>query len=204
MRERASFFVAASVVVVLSSASRAARADEVVPPYGPPPAVEADAPPKAKALVQLHLSTPAGAQPAQLYERAGIRDTLVCSSPCHPTVAHDAELIVRFGEGAASKRIDLSRGPELDVIVKPESDDKTFGWLAVVGAVGATAGSIYLFATSKNGRGELDDVFGHLLGHIGGGVALLAVGAGLTYVGVELLRNPGPIRPRVIVKPVAR
>lgn len=205
MRKRASrssAFAATAVVAALSCVSDGAHADEAAQPYGPPPAGDLAAP-KAKALVRLHVYTPADAPHAQLYEREGMRDTLVCSSPCHPTVAYDAHLVVRFGEGVSSKSLDLSLGSELDVIVKPGSDHETVGWLVVVGAVGATAGSVYLFANSRSERGEIGERVGHFFGHLGGGLGLVAIAGGLAYVGVDLLRDPGPKRPRVVVKAVS-
>lgn len=207
MRKRASqssAFVAAALVAALSCVSEAAHADEDAHVYGPPPAADVVAPKaKEKALVQLHVYTPADAPHAQLYEREGIRDTLVCSSPCHPTVAYDAHLVARLGVGASSKPIDLSLGSELDVIVKPATDYHAVGWLAVVGAVGATTGSVYLFANSKAERGEMGERIGHFFRHAGGGLGLLAVGAGLAYLGVGVILDPGPKPPRVIVKAVS-
>lgn len=188
---RASFFLALASVASISLVSAPARADEVT--YGPPPPASPD--------VRLHFYTPADAPRADLYVRDGIHDTLVCTSPCHPIVPRDAQLIARFGDGISSKPIAIARGSEVDVVVKPGGDYEAAGLLAVVGAVAATAGSVALFVHMNNPPpGELNVRISHTLGYGTLGVLSFGAAAGLALVGIRLIRDPGPRTPDVSVK----
>jgi len=193
---RASFFLALASVASISLVSAPARADELA--YGPPPPADVGL---ASPDVRLHFYTPADAPRADLYVRDGIHDTLVCTSPCHPTVPRDAQLIARFGDGTSSKPIAIARGSELDVVVRPGGDYEAAGVLAMVGAVAATAGSVALFVHMNNPpQGEMNVRISHTFGYGTLGVLSFGAAAGLALVGIRLIRDPGPRTPDVSVK----
>lgn len=197
LSSRSSFFFALATIASISLGSAPARADGLA--YGPPPPAGADL---ASPGVRVHFYTPADAPRADLYVRDGRHDSLVCTSPCHPTVPRDAQLIARFGDGTSSKPIEVARGVDVDVVVRPGGDYEAAGVLAVVGAVAATAGSVALFVHMNNvPAGEINERISHTLGYGTLGVLSFGAAVGLAFVGIRLIRDPGPRTPDVSVKP---
>lgn len=196
LSSRSSFFFALATIASISFGSAPARADELA--YGPPPPAGADL---ASPGVRVHFYTPADAPRADLYVRDGMHDTLVCTSPCHPTVPRAAQLIARFGDGSSSKPIAIASGSEVDVVVRPGGDYEAAGVIAMIGAVAATAGTVALFVRMNDvPAGEINDRIGHTLGYGTLGVLSFGAAVGLAFVGVRLIGDPGPKTPKVSVK----